>query len=45
MNTIHGWAGKILRIDLSDNLTTNISTLDYANRFIGGKGVASRLYL
>src|SRR4030042_5614514 len=39
-----GWMGKILNIDLT---TPKISTIDlgpYAEKYLGGRGVASRLY-
>jgi aldehyde:ferredoxin oxidoreductase len=38
-----GYAGKILRIDLSSRSTTEISTLDYAS-FLGGRGIAAKIY-
>jgi aldehyde:ferredoxin oxidoreductase len=45
MTTPHyGWAGAILRINLTDRTSSMSSTGDYASRFIGGRGVASRLY-
>lgn len=40
----YGWAGKILRVDLSNNIASDIPTMEYAERFVGGKGIASRLY-
>ncbi len=44
MTTTFGWAGKILRVNLSDGTVTDVRTLDYSARFIGGKGIATRLY-
>ena len=44
MKPTFGWAGKILRVDLSSGAVTDIQTSDYASLFIGGKGIASRLY-
>jgi aldehyde:ferredoxin oxidoreductase len=38
-----GYAGKILRIDLSSGSITEISTLDYAS-FLGGRGIAAKIY-
>lgn len=39
-----GYAGKILKIDLSDGKTTQLSTSDYADRFLGGRGIAAKIY-
>ena len=44
MGTSFGWAGKILRVNLSDAVTSYLDTSNYASCFIGGKGIASRLY-
>lgn len=40
----YGWWGKILKIDLSTEVITKIDTQPYADRFIGGRGIATRLY-
>ena len=40
----YGYAGKILRVDLSEHRISEIDTLDYADRFLGGRGIATRLY-
>lgn len=40
----YGYAGKILRIDLSSGIVTHTSTPDYAARFIGGRGIAAKIY-
>ena len=40
----YGWCGKILKIDLSDSRITVLQTMDYAGRFLGGRGIATRLY-
>ncbi len=40
-----GYAGKIIRIDLSDGRMSEQPTADHAGRFLGGKGLAARLYL
>ena len=40
----HGYAGKILRIDLSSGKITNTPTADYADRFLGGRGIANKIY-
>ena len=39
-----GYAGKILRINLSSRSTTEVSTLDYSDKFLGGRGIAAKLY-
>ena len=39
-----GWCGKILKIDLSDLKVFELQTLDYADRFLGGRGIATRIY-
>jgi len=41
---IYGWCGKILKIDLSDSRITELNTMDYAGRFLGGRGIATRIY-
>lgn len=40
----YGYAGKILRVDLSSSRITDMSTSEYADRFIGGSGVAAKIY-
>lgn len=39
-----GYAGKILRVDLSSGKIVEISTLDYVDRFLGGRGIAAKVY-
>lgn len=39
-----GYAGKILTVDLSGGRTAEIPTSDYSGRFIGGRGLAARLF-
>lgn len=41
---IFGWAGKILFVDLTKAMISTKNTLDYANRFLGGRGIATRIY-
>jgi aldehyde:ferredoxin oxidoreductase len=43
-NNIFGWCGKILKVDLSNSRITELETMDYADRFLGGRGVATRIY-
>ncbi|MGD9017471.1 MAG: aldehyde ferredoxin oxidoreductase N-terminal domain-containing protein, partial [Desulfobacterales bacterium] len=40
----YGWCGQILKIDLSSEVVTEIETRPYADRFLGGRGIATRLY-
>jgi len=39
-----GYAGKILTVDLSDGKSGELTTADYAGRFLGGRGIAARLF-
>ena len=39
-----GWAGKILKVDLTSSDTVEVETRDYADRFLGGRGIATRIY-
>jgi len=39
-----GYAGKILKVDLSSASTSDVPTPDYADRFIGGRGIAAKIY-
>jgi aldehyde:ferredoxin oxidoreductase len=42
--TGNGYAGEILKVDLSAGAIEKLPTSDYAGRFLGGKGIAARLY-
>lgn len=39
-----GYAGKILRVDLTSRKITEVSTTDYSDRFLGGRGIAAKIY-
>jgi aldehyde:ferredoxin oxidoreductase len=39
-----GYTGTILRVDLSLKSTSSISSLPYAEKYVGGRGIAARLY-
>jgi aldehyde:ferredoxin oxidoreductase len=39
-----GYAGEILKVDLSDGKITKLNTADYADKYLGGRGIAARLY-
>lgn len=41
---MYGMAGKILRINLSNNTTTTFDSGPYVKHYLGGRGIASRLY-
>ena len=43
-STPYGWCGTILDVDLSNARITERPTLDVAERFLGGRGVATRIY-
>ena len=43
-SSVFGWMGKILKVDLSKSEITELMTMDYADRFLGGRGIATRLY-
>ena len=38
------YAGNILKVDLSKGKMVNLPTNDYTDRFIGGRGLAAKLY-
>jgi aldehyde:ferredoxin oxidoreductase len=44
MTIKYGYAGKILKVDLSRSSTYDVPTSDYADRFIGGRGIAAKIY-
>ena len=39
-----GYAGNILRVDLSSGITSVVPTMNYADRFLGGRGIAAKIY-
>ena len=39
-----GYAGEILKVDLSSGSINKLPTADYADRFLGGRGIADKLY-
>ncbi|MDM8537203.1 aldehyde ferredoxin oxidoreductase N-terminal domain-containing protein [Desulfobacterales bacterium HSG17] len=40
----YGWCGRILRVDLSNSEISELDTNAYAEKFLGGRGIATRLY-
>jgi aldehyde:ferredoxin oxidoreductase len=41
---LYGWCGKILKVDLNSGEIDHLETQIYAERFLGGRGIASRIY-
>lgn len=41
---MHGWMGKLLHIDLTSSKITRSSTKSYSEQYLGGRGIASRIY-
>jgi len=41
---IKEWCGKILKTDLSTHGISEMETMAYAGRFLGGRGIATRIY-
>ncbi len=39
-----GYAGRILKVNLTSRRTAEVDTAQYAKDFIGGRGIAARLY-
>jgi aldehyde:ferredoxin oxidoreductase len=44
MSEHKGYAGKILKLNLSTRRSVIIPTKDYSDLFLGGRGVAARIY-
>jgi aldehyde:ferredoxin oxidoreductase len=44
MTAEFGYAGKILKVDLTSNSFSDVPTSHYSDRFIGGRGIASKIY-
>jgi aldehyde:ferredoxin oxidoreductase len=40
----YGWTGRILRVDLTDSFITEEPTSNYSDRFLGGRGIATKVY-
>lgn len=43
-NNCYGWCGKILKVDLSDASFSELDIMLYKDQFLGGRGIATRLY-
>ena len=44
MKELDGYAGKMLRVDLSSGEVTEFSSSPYLPKYLGGRGLAARLY-
>ncbi|UCG84342.1 MAG: hypothetical protein JSW38_05885, partial [Dehalococcoidia bacterium] len=44
MSEQYGYAGKILKVNLSSGEITHVRTMDYTDRFLGGRGIAAKIY-
>ena len=44
MGNYKGYTGKILRVDLSGGRVQDVPTDTYADRFLGGRGVAAKVH-
>jgi aldehyde:ferredoxin oxidoreductase len=40
----YGYAGEILKINLTDGKTARLQTGDYAGRFLGGRGIGAKIF-
>ena len=40
----YGYAGKILKVDLSSGEIAYMRTMEYTDRFLGGRGIAAKIY-
>jgi aldehyde:ferredoxin oxidoreductase len=38
-----GWVGKILRVDLTTRKISEVSTLEYVPKFLGGRGLGAKI--
>ena len=41
---LHGWCGQILKVDLSNGRPSTMNTMPYADQYLGGRGIATRIY-
>ena len=44
MTNEYGYAGKILKVDLSEGSLEDLPTVEIVDRFIGGRGFAAKIY-
>jgi len=43
MAKVGGWAGKILRVDLSTGKIWTEPSIEYGQKYMGGRGLAARI--
>ena len=41
---LYGWVGKILRVDLTTGLISEVPTANYVPKYIGGRGVGAKIH-
>jgi len=41
---VFGWTGTIVHVNLSDAAVTRLDTRAYSDKYLGGRGIATRLY-
>lgn len=41
---LYGYMGKILWVSLNDMKVSTLNTMDYAEKYIGGRGIATRIF-
>ncbi len=41
---MHGWMGTLLHVDLTSSQINRSSTQSYSEKYLGGRGIASRIY-
>ncbi|MCJ7521506.1 MAG: aldehyde ferredoxin oxidoreductase, partial [Dehalococcoidia bacterium] len=44
MTVQYGYAGKILKVNLSSGEIVHMRTMEYTDRFLGGRGIAAKIY-
>jgi aldehyde:ferredoxin oxidoreductase len=42
--TSYAYCGRILKVDLTSGRCSDVPTADYADRFLGGRGIAAKIY-
>ena len=40
----NGYSGKILKVDLSEGEISSFPTVEYAGKFLGGRGISAKIY-
>ena len=42
--SLYGWVGKILRVDLTTGLISEVPTANYVPKYIGGRGIGAKIH-